>query len=108
MGTLNWRISESCAFAISALALFDDATSHSMFDWPDASHTSPTSTSRKSRRSAPAWTLSVNGPPAGFGDRVTFHAPSGETVARPLLPASRTVTASLGFAHPQTTMGLSR
>ena len=44
-GTLKCRTNESVDRRISASASFDAAIDHSMFDCPDANHTSPTRTS---------------------------------------------------------------
>jgi len=54
----------------------------SMFDWPDPSHTSPATTSRRTSTAvvrSPA-TLNSTGPAALIGGRRTCHAPLESTV----------------------------
>jgi hypothetical protein len=51
------------AALISRSASSEEASFHSMLDWPEASHTSPTQTSRSVMRWLPS-TLSSYGPPA--------------------------------------------
>ena len=41
-GTLNWRSAGSLAAAAAAGPFTVLPSVHSMFDWPEASHTSPT------------------------------------------------------------------
>ena len=74
---------------------------HCMFDWPEQSQTSPTSTSSKVIVFLPL-TVSVCGPPAGSGSSVTDHLPSSSALAVLVWPAIVTVTSSPGSAQPQT------
>src|SRR5882672_10224113 len=74
--TLRTRIELLLAPAISRDALSVAATDNSMFDWPEQSHTSPTSTSET------AWlapdcerTLSVYGPPAAIAGSIRCNGP---------------------------------
>ncbi len=78
-----------------------------MFDWPEASQTSPTSTSRAIARARPSATSSY-GPPAGSASRVARNRPDASAVAFAVLPASVTVTASPGSLVPHTGSGRSR
>ena len=82
---------------------------HSMFDWPEATHTSPDHTSsRVIVFDVPAIVI-VNGPPAGRAGRSTLHLPSAPAVARAGGPPARaTVTPSPGAAQPHTRAGTSR
>ncbi len=75
---------------------------NSMFDWPEATQTSPMSTSWKVSVFFPA-TVKVWGAVfCGTGGRSTRQAPSAPAMAEPLAPPSVTVTFSAGSAHPQT------
>jgi len=59
----------------------------SMLDWPEQSHTSPTSTSSNFTVFDPL-TCSTCGPPAVIFGSVTFHSPRSFATARALLPPS--------------------
>src|SRR4051794_11911707 len=77
-----------------------------MFDWPDATHTSPTATFFTVRLFLPVTVMSPAGPavrPSSF----TFHLPSAAAVAFTSRAPSFTVTASCGAAQPQTFAGVS-
>ena len=63
------------AAAISCCAFFDWLTAHSMFDWPEQNHTSPTTTSLNSTLFLP---LTVNFAPVLVpfrGVNATDHLP---------------------------------
>ena len=72
-----------------------------MFDWPEQTQTSPTSTSSKVTVFFPL-TVIVCGPPAGSGSSVTDHLPSSPAFAVFDWSAMLTVTSSPGSALPQT------
>src|SRR5262252_586221 len=82
-----------------------------MLDWPDATQTSPDSTSVKVSVLAPVPALetrSVNGPPAGSAGSATDQRPCASAFAV-VLPAARVaVTASPGAAAPPIFTGRSR
>ena len=78
-----------------------------MFDWPDASQTSPISTSLMVI-SLLALTVIVCGPVAASFSSLSDHLPSAPAFADCFWPAMLTVTASLGSAQPQTGTAPSR
>ena len=72
-----------------------------MFDWPEASQTSPTSTSLTVSVFLPL-TVSVCGAPAGASlSSRTSHLPSSPALVDCERPAIVTVTSSPGSAQPQ-------
>ena len=79
-----------------------------MFDWPEHSHTSPTSTSPTLCVAPPELAVNVYGPPAFIAGNDACQCPDAS--ARALLRdfASVTVTSSPGPASPQTWIGRSR
>ena len=100
-GTLKWRMRGLFAAAISSFAFFEAATLHSMFDWPEQNHTSPTTTSLNSTLFFP---LTVNFAPVALafkGVSATDHLPSFAVVSA-FCPANSTVTFSPSSAQPQT------
>ena len=78
-----------------------------MFDCPEPTHTSPTSTSLIVTVLAPLTTISC-GPPAFSGSRVTFHLPPLSAAAVCFWPQMATVTFSSAAAVPQTGTRISR
>src|SRR5262245_22917038 len=96
------------AAAIVSFGSADCSSDHSMFDWPEPSHTSPIRTSSSSRVLLPliviVWPLALA---ANFG-RATFQLPFSSALAVALLPPNDTVTDSSLSAQPQTVTGLSR
>src|SRR4030095_12052546 len=98
----------SFAFAVSAAALSDDSTGHSMFDWPDATHTSPTRMSATVMRLAPPEMANSYGPPAFIAGNTTRHAPVSSVVALLMCRFNVTETVVFGVAHPQMGMGVPR
>ncbi len=73
-----------------------------MFDWPDASHTSPTRTSL-TVSVVPPFTVSVCGSPAASsGSSFNVHWPSASAFVAFDFPAMETVTSSPGAAQPHT------
>src|SRR5687768_5115619 len=99
--TLIMRIDGWFAFLISSAALADCLIDHSMFDWPEAIQTSPTSTSAR-RISFFPFTISSCGPPAAGVASFTCHLPSAPALAVALASPSETVTSSPASAQPQT------
>jgi hypothetical protein len=73
-----------------------------MLDWPEATHTSPTRTSRTTTLSVPARTTSRCGPGAVCGGSTTRHAPEASAVAPRDVDANVTVTDRRGALHPHT------
>src|SRR5258706_16134056 len=78
-----------------------------MLDWPDATQTSPTSTSL-SVTVLVAFTTRENGPPASPGDKYRLQRPRSSVVAVLLSPRNVTATLSPGVALPQTCTGIPR
>src|SRR4051812_38400914 len=72
-----------------------------MFDWPEPTQTSPTSTLCTVTVVLPATVISY-GPPALSGPKRTAHRPSAPVVVDSLAPATVTVTFSPGSAQPHT------
>ena len=75
-----------------------------MFDWPDPSHTSPTSTSFTTIGASPALLPAIvisNGPPDFSLVRRTIHLPVASAVADLVWPLNLIVTFSAGSAVPQ-------
>lgn len=73
LGALKWRISGRLAAAISFSAWSTERMVHSMFDWPEQNHTSPTTTSEKVSAFAPR-TSSRAGLGRGL-ERIKFQRP---------------------------------
>ena len=78
------------------------AKPNSMFDWPDAIHTSPTSTSCNVVVFFPAIITSIGCSDAFIGSSVTHHRPLSSAVALPFDSPAVTVTCSPASAVPQT------
>ena len=72
-----------------------------MFDWPDASHTSPTRTSFTVIALFPL-IFSSNGPPAASGSSFTSHLPSCPAVTVLVCPLIATAIFSPASALPKT------
>src|SRR5262245_14124431 len=72
-----------------------------MFDWPEASHTSPVTTSLKVIAFLPRTTTS-NGSRRSSGGRSARKRPLGSAVASTVCPAAVTVIFSPGSAMPHT------
>ena len=72
-----------------------------ILDWPEHSHTSPSSTLLTVTVFLP-FRVSVNGPPAGRGARLTRQCPSVPATVETDCVPSVTVTFSDGSAVPQT------
>jgi hypothetical protein len=84
-------------------------TCSTMLDWPEHSHTSPTSTSTIVCAAPSALlTASVYGPPAGSAGSVACQWPSASARPCTVWPAKRIVSAAPGFAWPQTGSARSR
>jgi hypothetical protein len=98
--TLIIRIAEWLAFLISSAALLDALSVHSMFDWPEAIHTSPAITSVSFTSFLP-FTTSSCGPPAAGVASFTSHLPSPPALVVALASPSVTVTSSSASAQPQ-------
>ena len=102
---------EIVAFVRLGLGPFLGATRlnvHSMFDWPAASQTSPTSTSLIAILFLP-WIVSTLGSEeASSGSRVTIHFLSAPGVAFLTWPPNSTVTSSPESAQPHTGVGTPR
>jgi hypothetical protein len=79
-----------------------------MFDWPEQSHTSPTSRSPTSCARVGECAERECGPPAGMAGNVTLQRPDASARARCVAEPSVTVTSSPAFAVPQTAIGRSR
>ena len=80
-----------------------------MLDWPESSHTSPTSTLVRVREDPPLVTSIVR--PlvlATIGSRRTCHLPSAPAVAFLVCPAKVTCTGWFGSAQPHTGTAASR
>ena len=109
MATVSSLIASSAAPAISARESSARCTCSTMFDCPEQSHTSPTSTSR-SCCAAPlrVRTVRSNGPPAGSAGSSTCQAPSAPARASTSRPANVARTISFGGARPQRAIGRSR
>src|SRR5947208_7506899 len=77
-----------------------------MFDWPEHTHTSPTSTSLTASSFFPftvscaGWLLAVS------GGSLAVHLPEPSAVALAVCPPRVTVTSSLASALPQTGTGM--
>ncbi len=100
--TLKSRMFGWLAAAMAACASRVSANVNCMFDCPDTSHTSPTSTSFNSTRFLP---LTVRTTGVAFARRESSHTrqrPSAPAVVLFVCPAKLTVTASPGSARPQT------
>jgi hypothetical protein len=78
-----------------------------MFDWPEQTQTSPTSTSRTVMVFSPATVIS-SGPPADSGSSDTRQRPLASAVVEALRPPISTLTCSPGAAVPQTGTEASR
>src|ERR1043165_4659817 len=101
LGTWRIRMSGLADAAMSAADSNERAIGNSMFDWPLATHTSPTSTSLLSTEFLPE-TLSAAGFASAFMlDRFTFHTPPLATVET-FFPLNSTVTFSPSSAQPHT------
>ncbi len=108
LGILKWRMEESFAFASSAAASRPSDTMNSMFDWPEHSHTSPTSTSRTTRCSLPSSMSSAYGPPAAWRGSVASQRPFASASAVACAPSKPSLTRAPGVDQPHTCMGCSR
>ena len=106
--TVRWRSSGLFAAAISPAAFCARRTGHSMFDWPDASQTSPTTTSRMVTVFFPVTTSSAGSAEAGTAASVTRQRPLASVVVLTCWPLKETVTCSPASARPQTGRALSR
>ena len=71
-----------------------------MLDWPEATHTSPTSTSASSMVFSP-FTTTVWDPPAAIGFSASRQRPSESATADAAFRPIETVTSSPGEAQPQ-------
>ena len=97
----NCRRSGFAGRAISSSAPIAFRTIHSMLDWPEATQTSPTTTSETVSLFLPATVIS-NGPGAeSFRFRASIHLPAASALAVAEMPLSDTVTSSPGSALPQ-------
>ena len=84
------------------------AMEYSMFDCPEASHTSPTSTSPSSMRPPSPLTLKATAlPEARSGASLTLQRPSAAATALPISRPTFTFTSAPGVAVPHTLSGLS-
>src|SRR5579862_1539959 len=104
LGTVKRRMLGRFAFAMSLVAL-QAPIPISMFDWPEHSHTSPTSTSCAVLFWFPSPLLTVrvrDSVDAGILSRCAIHLPSASATAVLVWPANETVTLVPGFAHPHT------
>ena len=106
--TVRWRRSGLLAAAISPAASCAIRTGHSMFDWPEASQTSPTITSRMVTVFFPVTTSSAGSAEAGTAASVTRQRPLASVVVLTCWPLKETVTCSPASARPQTGRALSR
>src|SRR4028118_1671173 len=79
-----------------------------MFDWPEASHTSPTRILVRVTVFLPLITRSAGTRLAGSAGRSTRHLPAASAVVAAVLPEKETETFSPASAVPQTGIGLSR
>ncbi len=103
--TSKKRNSSSLACGKTSAALLAPESENPMFDCPDASHTSPTTTSETVTVSEPR---AVNTPGVACtasGSSVTLHRPAASASAVLLCPANSTVTFSPASAVPQTGTG---
>lgn len=73
-----------------------------MLDWPEPTHTSPTSTSRTVR----SLTDISSGPAAESGRSQSSHFPSGRAVVETFCPWKPTLTVSPGSAAPHMRTGI--
>ena len=105
---LNSRRLASSAAAISASALAAWRSVISMFDWPEHSHTSPTSTSVRRWLMSPALTTSACGPPALCAGSSMRQRPVASAVAVAFAVFSDTVTRVPASARPQIGIGRPR
>ena len=78
----------------------------SMFDWPEQSQTSPTTTFSNLRALVPLTVISEGVLDALSGSRVTLHRPSAPAVQRLLWPLKPTTIFSPGAAEPPDRDGL--
>src|SRR5688572_211876 len=92
----------------SECALMVLRTVHSMLDWPEHNHTSPTSTSLTSCRRITVRTVNVYGPPARNEGNDTDQRPEASACVLREAPDNDTATCSSALARPQTSIGLSR
>ncbi len=96
------------AAAMNSFDLCEAASDHSMLDWPEPIHTSPTSTSVSSTlflpRTVSVWPLLL----ASKAGRTTFQLPLSSAFVLAVLPPNSTVTSSPASAQPQMGSGLSR
>jgi hypothetical protein len=99
-GIVTWRMRSFAECSASFQASSVLRTVHSMFDWPEHSHTSPTSTSRTLCSRSRVRTDNVKGPPAGIGGSATRQRPSLPAFTCAVAFDSVTVTPSPGFAWP--------
>src|SRR5258706_8868921 len=95
------------AAAISPAGFARSCKANSMFDCPEATHTSPTSTSWNVM-AFEAFTVSVKGPPAEDGGRYKLHLPRSSAVVLACVPRNSAATRSPDAAIPHTWMGRSR
>ena len=105
--SVNMRSCGSFAAVCSCSKFFARLTCIAMFDWPEPSQTSPTSTSEKVTVFWPL-TVSVCGPAAASGASFTDHLPSAPAFAVAVWPAIVTVTSSPGAAVPHTGTAVAR
>src|SRR5687767_9741559 len=89
----------------SLYALSVPLTVHSMFDWPEHNHTSPTSTSRTVCVRVAVRAVNTCGPPARNVGMVSVQWPDASDLVVRVTLDSVTVTCSLGFARPQISLG---
>ena len=104
-GTSMRRRFACVVFGMSAFESGFICISHSMFDWPEASHTSPISTS--CTLTLPAFST-CGSAFAGMGSSFTIHLPPASAFAVFFCPANSTTTSSPDAALPQTGTALSR
>ena len=99
--TTNWRRSGLAGRAISPSAPIASRTMNCMLDWPEATQTSPITTSESVSLFFPATVIS-NGPGAESSRfRASIHLPAASALAVAAMPLSDTVTSSPGSPLPQ-------
>ena len=108
-GALNERIGSFAAIDFARSASLAPSTVHSMFDWPEQNHTSPTSTSPARTSSPPLRTTSSRGASdAGIGGSATLKRPSPPATPSARTAPNETSTLAPGAAVPRTGIARSR
>src|SRR5437016_1276649 len=92
----------SLAAGITCAAPSEALMPNCMFDWPEQTQTSPTSTSSTSTRFLAPFTISLYGPPAACVGNTVDHLPSARDLVVAVAPLSSTVISSPGLAQPHT------